>query len=107
IDISSGSNAGQGQSGTLRAMKSGSDYISYHVYQPSGLTSASAGTCGTSGTEWGTGVGGSSLTATSLYASSGGTRSINLCGAVDAAPAGGYAVGTSYLDVVTVTATYP
>jgi spore coat protein U-like protein len=106
VDVSTGGNYGSGQSGSMRAMKSGSDYVSYHIYQPSGLTSASAGTCGTSGTEWGSGVsGGSALSVSSIYSASGGTRNINLCGTVDAAPAGGYAVGT-YSDVVTVTATY-
>src|SRR5262245_37190692 len=107
IDITTGANYGQGQSASLRAMKNASDYVSYHIYQPTGLTAASAGTCGTSGTEWGTGVsGGSAMGVSSLWSASGGARQINICGAVDAAPAGGYAVGTTYVDVVTVTATY-
>ena len=108
IDINNGSagNFGNGQSVGLRAMKSGSEYISYHIYQPTGLSSSSAGTCGTTGTEWGSGAGGSALSVSSLYSASGGPRQINLCGVVDAAPTGGYAVGANYLDVVTVTATY-
>lgn len=108
IDINNGSagNFGSGQATGLRAMKSGSDYISYHIYQPTGLSATSAGTCGTTGTEWGSGAGGSALDVSALYSVSGGPRQINLCGVVGAAPTGGYAVGTNYLDVVTVTATY-
>lgn len=109
IDINNGSagNFGSGQAAGLRAMKSGtSDYISYHIYQPTGLSASSAGTCGVTGTEWGSGAGGSTLDVSTLYSTSGGPRQINLCGVVGAAPTGGYAVGTNYLDVVTVTATY-
>lgn len=101
LTVSNGSNFGLGVSGSLRAMKSGTaDYISYHVYQPTGATFSS---CAGAGTDWpATGI-----NISSLWASSGGPNTVNLCGSVDAAPASGYAVGPSYLDVVTVTATFP
>lgn len=99
LGVNNGNNFGLGQSGTLRAMVSGSNYISYHVYQPTGGTFSS---CSGASTEWT-----SDLTISSLWSSNGGPNTISLCGVVDAAPAAGYAVGASYLDVVTVTATYP
>lgn len=100
LAVNNGNNFGLGASGTLRAMLSGTaDYISYHVYQPTGATFSS---CAGATTEW-TGA----LTVSSLWASAGGPNTISLCGAVDAAPIAGFAVGASYLDVVTVTATYP
>jgi spore coat protein U-like protein len=100
LAVNNGNNFGIGQSATLRAMKSGtSDYISYHVYQPTGGT---FGSCAGASTEWT-----SALNIASLWSSTGGPNTISLCGVVDAAPASGYAVGASYLDVVTVTATYP
>jgi spore coat protein U-like protein len=100
LGVSNGNNFGLGQSGTLRAMLSGTtDYISYHVYQPTGATFSS---CAGASTEWT-----AAISIASLWASTGGPNTISLCGVVDAAPAAGYAVGASYLDVVTVTATYP
>ena len=97
VTVDNGGNFGLGQSGTLRAMKSGSDYISYHVYQPTGAAfNACAGT-----TEWT-----ASLSMSTLWAVTGGAKTINICGSVDAAPAVGYAVGASYADAVIVTATY-
>jgi spore coat protein U-like protein len=100
LAVNNGNNYGQGQPNTLRAMKSGtSDYIAYHIYQP---TDATFTTCSGASTEWT-----SALAISSLWSSNGGPNTISLCGVVDAAPATGYAVGTSYLDVVTVTATYP
>lgn len=99
LAVSNGNNSGLGQSASLRAMKSGtSDYISYHVYQPTGSTFSS---CSGASTEWTAG-----LSTSSLWASSGGPNTVLLCGAVDAAPPSGYAVGASYADVVQVTATY-
>ena len=101
LTVSNGSNFGLGVSGSLRAMKSGtSDYISYHVYQPTGATFSS---CAGASTDWP----GAGLSISSLWASNGGPNTINLCGAVDAAPATGYAIGASYADLVTVTATFP
>ena len=97
VTVSNGGNFGLGQSATLRAMKSGSDYISYHVYQPTGA--AFNGCAGT--TEWT-----ASLSMTTLWAVTGGAKTINVCGSVDAAPVAGYAVGASYADAVIVTATY-
>lgn len=100
LGVSNGNNFGLGPGGgTLRAMISGSDYISYHVYQPTGATFSS---CAGASTEWS-----SDLTISSLWSLTGGPKTISLCGVVDAAPVAGYAVGASYLDVVTVTATYP
>jgi len=100
LAVGNGNNFGLGQSGTLRAMLSGTaDYISYHIYQPTGGTFSS---CAGASTEWT-----AALNVASLWSSSGGPNTISLCGVVDAAPASGYAVGASYLDVVTVTATYP
>ena len=102
LTVSAGSNFGNGQSGTLRAMRSGAttDYISYHVYSPTGATFSS---CVGASTDWpGAGIG-----ISSLWASNGGPNTINLCGAVDAAPATGYAVGVLYTDTVVVTATFP
>jgi spore coat protein U-like protein len=100
LGVGNGGNYGLGQSASLRAMKSGtSDYISYHVYQPTDATFTS---CTGASTEWT-----SALAISSLWSGSGGPNTISLCGVVDAAPAAGYAVGASYLDVVTVTATYP
>ncbi|MFO1325706.1 MAG: spore coat protein U domain-containing protein [Burkholderiales bacterium] len=100
LGVSNGNNFGLGQSGSLRAMKSGtSDYISYHVYQPTNATFTS---CSGASTEWT-----SAISISSLWSANGGPNTISLCGVVDAAPAAGYAVGASYLDVVTVTATYP
>ena len=98
VTVDNGSNFGLGQSGTMRAMKSGTvDYISYHVYQPTGP--AFNGCAGT--TEWT-----ASLSMSTLWAATGGPKAINICGSVDAAPAVGYAVGASYADAVIVTATY-
>jgi spore coat protein U-like protein len=99
LTISNGSNFGLGQSATLRAMKSGSDYVSYHIYTPTGATFSS---CAAASTDWPASPG---LDVSSLWTSTGGPKTTNLCGAVDAAPAGGYAVG-SYSDLVTVTATF-
>jgi spore coat protein U-like protein len=98
VTVSNGANYGLGQSATLRAMKSGTtDYISYHIYQPTGATfSACAGS-----TEWT-----ASLNISTLWAAAGGPKTINLCGQVDAAPASGYATGASYADVVSVQATF-
>ena len=99
VSVSNGANNGLGQSPTLRAMKSGSsDYISYHIYQPFiffGFVFCLGST------EWT-----SSLNITSLFAGSGGARTINLCGQVDAAPASGYATGAAYSDTVSVQATF-
>ena len=101
LTVSNGSNFGLGATGTLRAMKSGTaDYISYHVYQPTGATFSS---CAGATTDWPA----AGVSVSSLWATGGGANTIRLCGAVDAAPATGYAVGASYLDVVTVTATFP
>jgi len=98
VTVDNGGNYGLGQSGTLRSMKSGtSDYISYHVYQPTGATFSACG--GT--TEWT-----ASLSIGSLWSSTGGPKTINLCGSVDPAPAAGYAVGASYADVISVQATF-
>src|SRR5690606_2351176 len=38
LGVSNGNNFGSGQSATLRAMASGSDFISYHIYQPTNAT---------------------------------------------------------------------
>ncbi len=103
VDINNGNNFGAGQDATLRAMKSGSDYISYHLYQPN-LSSGGPGSCGGT-TAWGSGAG-AGLSATSLYSASGGSNAINICGVVDTPGSSGYAVGTSYTDTVTVTAVY-
>lgn len=98
IDVSNGNNFGLGQSGTLRAMKNaGTDYISYHVYQP---TDAALTSCAGASTEWTTGI-----SAAGAFSASGGPKAVSLCGVVDAAPGGGYSAGV-YSDVVTVTATY-
>jgi spore coat protein U-like protein len=98
VTVSNGANYSLGQSATLRAMKSGTaDYISYHIYQPTGATfSACAGT-----TEWT-----ASLDISALWSATGGPKTVNLCGQVDAAPASGYATGASYADVVSVQATF-
>ena len=97
VTVSNGANSGLGQSATLRAMKSGTDYISYHIFQPTG---ASFNACGGS-TEWT-----ASLNVSTLWTAAGGAKTINLCGQVDAAPAAGYATGASYADVVSVQATF-
>jgi len=101
LTVSNGSNFGLGATGTLRAMKSGTtDYISYHIFTPTGATFSS---CAGASTDWP----GAGVNVSSLWASSGGPNTINLCGSVDPAPATGYAVGASYSDTVTVTATFP
>jgi hypothetical protein len=100
LTVSNGSNFGLGASATLRAMKSGTNYISYHVYTPTGGTFSS---CAGASTDWP----GAGIDVSSLWASTGGPNTINLCGSVDAAPAGGYAVGAAYTDTVVVTATFP
>ena len=97
VTVSNGANSGLGQSATLRAMKSGTDYISYHIFQPTG---ASFNACGGS-TEWT-----ASLNVSTLWTAAGGPNTINLCGQVDAAPAAGYATGASYTDIVSVQATF-
>lgn len=99
LGVSNGNNFSASGSG-LREMKSGtSDYIPYHIFQP---TNATFSDCTGASTEWT-----SAISVSSLWATSGGPNTISLCGSVDPAPSGGYAVGASYLDVVTVTATYP
>jgi spore coat protein U-like protein len=100
VVISNGANFGLGASGSLRAMKSGSDYISYHIYTP---TNAAFSNCAGASTDW---PGAPGVNVSTLWAGSGGPNTISLCGVVDAAPAGGYAVGASYSDTVTVTANF-
>ena len=98
VTVGNGNYHGLGQSASLRAMKSGaSDYISYHVFRPTGATFS---TC-TGSTEWTT-----ALNVKSLWTNAGGAHTIKLCGRVDAAPATGYAAGTSYADVIMVQATF-
>ena len=99
LTISNGANNGLGQSASLRAMKSGTNYISYHIYTPTGATFSS---CSGASTDWPA----AGLSVSSLWASNGGPNTINLCGSVDPAPATGYAVGASYADLVVVTATF-
>jgi spore coat protein U-like protein len=83
VVISNGNNF----SGGMRNMKSGSDLIPYHIYTP---TAASNFVTCSGTTDWPAAPG----------------LNISLCGVVDAAPAGGYAVGASYSDTVTVTANF-
>jgi spore coat protein U-like protein len=99
LTISNGNNNGLGQSAALRAMKSGTNYISYHIFQPTGATFSS---CVGAATDWPA----AGVSVSSLWAANGGPNTINLCGSVDPAPATGYAVGASYADLVVVTATF-
>jgi spore coat protein U-like protein len=100
--VGNGLNYGLGLSGTARAMASGSDYISYQIFQPN--ISGTTTNCTGASTAWGSG--GAAFTATGLYSGSGGPRTILLCGQVAAAPLDGYAAGATYADTVAVTATY-
>lgn len=100
--VGNGTNYGLGQSATARAMKSGTNYISYEIFQPN-ITGTTTNCTGVS-IPWGSG--GAAFTATSLYSGSGGPRTILLCGQVAPAPGGGYDPGAAYADIVAVTASY-
>jgi hypothetical protein len=103
MDVVNGSNFGSGLIASQRAMASGADRISYELFQPN-IGAGNTTNCTGVSTAWSTG--GSAFTATSLFSSSGGPRTIAVCGQVAAAPVSGYAAGASYADVVAVTATY-
>lgn len=100
VSLNNGSNA----SGTQKRMTDGTDFLSYSILVPSGVTTVSPGTCPATigaGTEWNaTGT----LTVTSLYSSAGGSFPIILCGRVETPQA---SVGAgSYTDTVLLTVTF-
>ena len=98
LSVDNGQSFALGQVSTLRAMKSGSaNFMSYHVFRPTGATFIACG--GT--TNWTT-----PLNVSSLWSAAGGQHEVWLCGRVDAAPAAGYAAGATYADVVSVQATF-
>lgn len=97
VEINNGNNFASG----TRNMISGTDLMPYSLYQPD-VAGGSPGTCGGT-TAWGSG--GAALTATGLYATSGGSKAINICGVVAASATSGYAKGV-YSDTVTVLAVY-
>lgn len=83
--------------GTQKRMRLGTstDYLDYQVWQPD---LAALGACATVQTDW-TG----SLTMTSLWSASGGSRTIPVC--ATATPTGGSATGT-YTDTLTVSVSF-
>lgn len=94
-------NNGANATGTTKRMASGGERLTYRIDVPTGST---LGTCPTAGsTEWRNGVGPSATTLNSLFATTGGAKSIRLCASI---PAGQYPAAGSYLDTVTITATY-
>ena len=97
-------NNGLNASGTQKRMTDGTDFLSYSILVPSGVTTVSSGTCPATiaaGTEWNaTGT----LSVSGLYSASGGAHPIILCGRVETPQA---SVGAgSYADTVLLTVTF-
>jgi spore coat protein U-like protein len=87
---------------TVRNMKAATstDLIAYSLKQPTGATLATCPAAG-AGTDW---IGSTALSATALFASSGGANTLKICGQLTTPQLG--ASSGAYTDTVIVTATF-
>lgn len=93
-------NNGANGSGTQKRMQSGAgEFLNYRIDRPTGATFNTCPTAGT-GPEWNAT---NTIAATTLFATTGGAKLINICASI---PAGQYPSAGAYTDTVQVTATY-
>ena len=92
-------NNGQNAVGTQKRMRRGAERLPYNIDVPTGTTFNTCPAPG-AGPEWNAA---NTIAATSLFATTGGTKNITLCVSI---PAGQYPRAGNYTDTVRVTATY-
>lgn len=92
-------NNGQNALGTQKRMRRGAERLPYNIAVPTGATFNTCPAPG-AGPEWNAT---NTISATSLFATAGGTKNLTLCVSI---PAGQYPLGGNYSDTVRVTATY-
>ena len=92
-------NNGANASGTQKRMTDGTDFLNYLIDRPTGATFTTCPAAG-AGPEWNAT---NTIVATTLFATTGGPKSINVCASI---PAGQFPEGGSYTDTVTVTVTF-
>ena len=91
-------NNGANASGTQKRMTVAGEFLNYSIDVPTGGTFNTCPAPGT--TEWNAT---NTITATSLFTTTGGAKLINLCASI---PAGQFPSAGAYTDTVQVTATY-
>jgi len=92
-------NNGSNPLGTIKRMRRGAERLQYNIDVPTGPTFNTCPAPG-AGPEWNAT---NTISATSLFATTGGTKLITLCASI---PAGQYPLAGNYSDTVRVTATY-
>lgn len=95
VQLNNGANA----SGTQKRMTNGTDFLNYNIDVPTGATFQTCPAAG-AGPEWNAA---NTIVATSLFAATGGPKTINICASI---PAGQFPSAGSYTDTVQVQATY-
>lgn len=95
VALDNGANA----SGTIKQMASGTERLQYKIDVPTGATFQSCPAAG-AGPEWNAT---NTIVATSLFATTGGAKLINLCASI---PAAQYPAAGAYTDTVGITVTY-
>jgi spore coat protein U-like protein len=91
-------NNGANASGTQKRMTVAGEFLNYNIDVPTGATFNTCPAAGT--TEWNAA---NTITATSLFTTTGGAKLINICASI---PAGQFPSAGTYTDTVQVTATY-
>jgi spore coat protein U-like protein len=92
-------NNGANASGTLKRMINGTEFLNYQIDVPTGATFNTCPAAG-AGPEWNAS---NTIVATSLFATTGGPKSINICASI---PAGQFPSAGTYSDTVSVSATF-
>jgi spore coat protein U-like protein len=92
-------NNGANATGTQKRMTDGTDFLNYLIDVPTGATFTTCPLAG-AGPEWNAT---NTIVATSLFATTGGAKPLNICASI---PAGQFPEAGNYTDTVTVTVTF-
>lgn len=95
VALDNGANA----AGAVKQMAFGTERLQYKIDVPTGATFQTCPAAG-AGPEWNAT---NTIVATSLFASSGGAKTVNICASI---PSAQYPLAGAYSDTVTVTVTY-